>query len=491
MRILISGMNTAGFIYNFGRGLSELGHEVTTATFSDNKFYDHNFSFTFDQNTFVQQSGGNSLTLSKDFFSFIEKFDLFIFISGLTLLPGMHDLPILHKLGKKIIIRNTGSCTRFIYPSSLAWNHAGAPFNMSIEEFQELVHPKRDWSKASSYSFGLVYAYHLAPKLYKECMSTLYADVVANCSAHSSLGFSPFFAAVNTFDPDGCSPLIPARKKPVIVHAPSREAFKGTSAIEACLEELQSEGLSFEYARPQKIPSKQLQKILRLADIVIDQLACGGHGILANESMACGCAVLGGNSADMSPIPFHRPVIPISRENLKEQIRRVVLDIPFRVRVAEAGIDYVNTVHRPATSASYLLSCLERAKESAFDYYPSLFLDTPFRPDYKQWIDQTKARLYAPDVENAEDALTHRRDEVPEFLQDMFAKALFTSGVHPDTDMDTFVREFGLKNIQTHLLPRWDAAKLTKVNPWLSLGSEAGKGLPCKEYISYAELANP
>ena len=488
MNILISGINTAGFIYNFGRGLSELGHTVTTAPFTNNKFYDHTFSFTFNYNTFVEKKTETSLTPSKEFFSFVEKFDLFIFISGLTLLPGMQDLPILHKMGKKIIIRNTGSCTRFIYPSSLAWNYAGAPFNMSFEEVRDLAQPTCDWTKPSSYLTSLVYAYHLAPKLYKECMSTLYADAVVNCSAHCSLCFSPLFAPVNTFDPDGCSPLIPARKKPIIVHAPSREAFKGTSTIEACLNELQDEGLQFEFIRPPKIPSRQLQKILRQADIVIDQLACGGHGILANESMACGCAVLGGNDAKMAPIPFHRPVIPINRSNLKEQIRRVVLDIPFRVRVAEAGIDYVNTVHRPATSASYLLSCVERAKESAFDYYPSLFLDTPFRPDYKQWVDQTKARLYAPDVENAENALTHRRDDVPEFLQDMFAKALFTSGVHPDTDMDKFIREFGMKNIQTHLLPRWDAGKLTKVNPWLSLGEKAGHGLPKNEYIPENEL---
>lgn len=491
MKILISGINTAGFIYNFGRGFSELGHDVKTAAFSSNEFYDHNFSFVFTPNAFVHRQNNTSLEPSKEFFSFIENFDLFIFISGQTLLPGMYDLPVLHKMGKKVIIRNTGSCTRFIYPSSLAWNYAGAPFNIALPELLELARPSRDWRKPAAYTSGLVYAYHLAPKLYKECMSALYADVIANCSAHSSLGFSPFFASVNTFDPDGCSPMIPARKTPVILHAPSREAFKGTSVIEACLNELREEGLDFDYVRPQKVPSKQLQKTLQLADIVIDQLACGGHGVLASESMACGCAVLGGNNADMSPIPFHRPVIPIDRNNLKEQIRRAVLDIPFRVRVAEAGIEYVNKVHRPATSASYMLSCLERAKDASYDYYPSLFLDNPFRPDYKQWLAQTHASLYAPEVDDVEALLNHRRDGLPEFLHALFGKALFKAGVHPDTDMDKFVREFELKNIQAHLLPRWDTSKLKRVNPWLSLGDTAGKGLPDKELIPYEELAQP
>ena len=98
MNILISGINTAGFIYNFGRGLSELGHTVTTAPFTNNKFYDHTFSFTFNYNTFVEKKTETSLTPSKEFFSFVEKFDLFIFISGLTLKDHHSQYRLLHTL---------------------------------------------------------------------------------------------------------------------------------------------------------------------------------------------------------------------------------------------------------------------------------------------------------------------------------------------------------------------------------------------------------
>lgn len=489
MNILLFGFNTAGLIHNLGNGLKQLGYNVQSASVNTNAFYDHSFSFVFQEAELIESFTGEEIVPSKKFFDLIAQFDLFIFNSGTTLLPGMSDLPLLRQAGKKIIIRNTGSCTRFIYPGSLLWNYGGHLFNLSAEERYELSHPKYDWGQKGTYFNRLTYAYHLAPKLYKEAMCALYADAITNGPAHSSLSIAPFFAAINTFDPEGISPHIPARTKPIIIHAPSREAFKGTKDILACLEDLRDEGLDFELVRLEKMPNRQIKQILKIADIVIDDLACGGHGILANEGMASGCVVLGANAWQISPIPSHRPVVPITRDNLKEQIRRAVLDMPFRRRVAEAGLEYVNSVHRPSAAAGYMISCLERAQQKKYDYYPTLFLDNPFRPDYKSWIEQTSAQLYMPDGEGEPN---HRKDIVPPFLQRLFSKALFKVGAHPETNIERFLQYgFTLDSFQAHLLPRWDARKLTRVNPWLSLGSEAGKGLPCKEYISYAELANP
>lgn len=488
MKILISGANTAGTLYNLANGLTALGHDVSSLSIGGGGFYRHHFSLSISPDTLVAARTATDITPSAAFYSLAEEFELFIFNSGITLLPGMRDLPILRRLGKKIIVRNTGSCTRFLYPGSLLWNHAGAPFSLSQEELRELACPAADWNSISSYFAPITYAYHLAPKLYKECMCALYADAVTNGPAHSSLSFAPFFAAINTFDPEGINAYIPGRSKPVILHAPSREAFKGTADIMASLEELRTEGLDFTLVRPQKLPNHELRKLLHHADIVIDELACGGHGILANEAMASGCLVLGANSPTVSPLPLHRPVVPINRQNLKEQIRRAVRDLAFRRRVAEAGIDYVNAVHRPPAAAAYLLSCLERGLHRDADYYPTLFLDNPYRPDYAGWIRQSRARLTTPD---GTCPMVERQDEIPPFLRALLAKSLFRTGVHPQTDMQKFRCSGYIDNLQEQFLPRWDTARLRQANPWLWMGESAGRGLPVHAALSFAELANP
>lgn len=163
--------------------------------------------------------------------------------------------------------------------------------------------------------------------------------------------------------------------------------------------------------------------------------------------------------------------------------------MPFRRRVAEAGIEYANAVHRPTAAAGYMMSCLERAQQKTYDYYPTLFLDNPFRPDYQSWIEETSAQLYMPDGEGEPN---HRKDIVPPFLQRLFSKALFKVGAHPETKMERFLQYgFTLDSFQPHLLPRWDTSRLKRVNPWLSLGDSAGKGLPDRELIPYEELSQP
>lgn len=486
MRILLYGRDTSGLINNLANGLKLLGYDVQTAAAENNPYYGHKFSISVSPNDLIASINETGVIPSQKFYDFVDQFDLFIFNTGPTLLPGMEDFPILRKMGKKIIFRNTGSNTRFLYPGSLQWNEAGAIFPLAEYEIDALEYHPYDWSQPWAYfQNDLTYAYNLAPKLYKECMCALYADAVTNGPAHTSLTFYPYFAGINTFDPTGIQPHIPGRVKPIILHAPSREIYKGTSYILACLEELKNEGVDFELVCPGKISNNKLKQLLGVADIVIDAIFYGAHGILANEGMASGCLVLGTNDWNEQPVPYNRPVVPINLSNLKEQIRRAILDLPFRLRVAEAGIEYVNAVHHPKIAASYLISCLERAKENSYDYYPTLFLDNPFRPDYQEWITRTKARLVTERPLHCD----HRKDIIPPFLQVLFTRALFKTGVHPDTDMESFLRcNFTLENIQTSLLPRWDASKLKKVNKWLSIGEKAGYGLPNTEYIPNTEL---
>ncbi|MDR1659919.1 MAG: hypothetical protein LBR94_06205 [Desulfovibrio sp.] len=494
MRILVAGVNTARLLSNLKTAFQLLGHTCKSCTFETHKFYsDVQYDYYITHNQFVEKifNDGDRMLCepSSDFYHFVEYYDLFIFISCRTLLPAMLDLPILKNMGKKIIIKATGSDLRFVYPGSILWNYAECLFNMPKSDFSCFTDLSRQFKKSERFLQDIVYNSNLATKLYLTCMTAGYADVVSGGPAHTSLLTAPFFAGVNTFYSEGCIPFIPKRKKPIIVHAPSNEAHKGTNDILAVLRQLQSDNVDFELVQVSQMPNAKLKSLLRLADIVIDALACGGHGILANESMASGCLVLGINNPRIHPLPRNRPVVPITRKNLYEQIKRAVLDLPFRTRVAECGIAYIASgLHSPENSAEYLLSNLERAAVKDFDYYSTLFLDNPFWPDYKGYMEATDAKLYSPD---GAPCPTHQREYLPDFVRTLLAKVILRHGAHPETDIDTFSASglAGDKALQAFLVPRWSTSELTRHNPWLSVGPNAVYGFSDTSCIPYDELA--
>jgi len=73
-----------------------------------------------------------------------------------------------------------------------------------------------------------------------------------------------------------------------ILHAPNHKEIKGTKFIERAIEELRSNGYRIEYIFKQGLPNSELIKLIQSADIVIDQLIMGWHGMFALEAMAAG-----------------------------------------------------------------------------------------------------------------------------------------------------------------------------------------------------------
>lgn len=82
------------------------------------------------------------------------------------------------------------------------------------------------------------------------------------------------------------------RKKVHIVHAPNHTAVKGTNFIEDAIFRLIKEGYPIQYDRLQKKTNDEVLEIIKNADIVVDQLIIGWHGIFAIEAMAFGKPVI-------------------------------------------------------------------------------------------------------------------------------------------------------------------------------------------------------
>jgi len=114
-------------------------------------------------------------------------------------------------------------------------------------------------------------------------------------------------AALNIQD---YKPTIPSlhKKIPLIVHAPSDKKFKGTEYILKAICKLKKE-YNFRFRLIHGLNHEDAKKIYEKADIIVDQLFTGAHGVFSIEAMAMG-----------------KPVICYIREDLKKKYPK---DLPI------------------------------------------------------------------------------------------------------------------------------------------------------------------
>lgn len=492
MRVLVAGLDTAGMLRNLGQGFRELGHEVFTVLMGGkNVYYDNTFDLQCERLAFCDTMGvRNGQPFCEPtplFHKLVEPFDLCVFTTGTSLLPGLLDLPLLRGMGKRVIMRHTGSDIRHHCPGSLLYNRRGIEYPLLAREVEAVYHTPRASADPAFYLGDIAYDPHFAAKLYTTLMSSLHATSVQTGAALSTLMLRPFHAGVNTYDPEGITPHLPGRVRPLIVHAPTQNVRKGTSVILEALARLEAEGVPFDLVKVQKMPNRELKQLLHDADMVVDQIACGGHGILANEAMASGCVVLGSNDPVTHPLPLRRPVLPIRKDTVYEQLKRVILDLPFRRRVAEASVACMASgLHTNAGMVQYSLDCLERAERKDFDYYPTLLADNPHVPDHRGWIESTGA-VFCSDAPRL--PFSREPEALPPFLTGMVARCIGRFGLHPHTNLEKLVASGLLGETRGKpFIRRWDVTSLTPVHPWLSLGPNATHGYPENLTIPHAEL---
>ncbi|MCA9539975.1 MAG: glycosyltransferase, partial [Myxococcales bacterium] len=82
-----------------------------------------------------------------------------------------------------------------------------------------------------------------------------------------------------------------ANERPLVVHAPTSPAYKGTKYVMAAVEKLKKR-YDFDFQLVQGMPHEEAKKVYRRADIILDQFLGGGVGSLATEGMALGKTVL-------------------------------------------------------------------------------------------------------------------------------------------------------------------------------------------------------
>jgi glycosyltransferase involved in cell wall biosynthesis len=133
--------------------------------------------------------------------------------------------------------------------------------------------------------------------------------------------------------------------RPLVVHAPSNRAKKGTEqVIEACAQ------LPVVLDVVEGVPHDEARERYARADIVVDQLNAGWHGVFALEAMALAKPVVGHLKPDVversaEAFGLKVPIVPATAETLVSVLRPLVEDAAFRRELGARGRVYVEHVH--------------------------------------------------------------------------------------------------------------------------------------------------
>ena len=147
---------------------------------------------------------------------------------------------------------------------------------------------------------------------------------------------------------------------PVVVHAPSQAALKGTQHIDPVLRALADEGL-IEYRPLSGIAARDMAVHIKDADVIVDQLGLGLYGALSCEGMAAGRLVMaqvGDRIRGRLPGPL--PIVEISADTVECTVRELLADRGRAREIAEAGPAFVREHHDGRSAAAVLAPFLGR-----------------------------------------------------------------------------------------------------------------------------------
>jgi len=138
----------------------------------------------------------------------------------------------------------------------------------------------------------------------------------------------PFFAHVHRskamIDVSRYEPRPPSAEvdRPVVIHSPTNRVGKGTAHVRAAVAALERRGLAFEYRELTGLTHQEALSAYAQADLIVDQLLVGAHGVFAIEAMSMAKPVIGDVRFAAPHLPDDLPIIQADPHS----IERVLAD---------------------------------------------------------------------------------------------------------------------------------------------------------------------
>lgn len=144
--------------------------------------------------------------------------------------------------------------------------------------------------------------------------------------------------------------------RPLVVHAPSDLAVKGTAHVRAAVETLRAAGAAFDYEEISGMSNDEVLALTSRADLVIDQLCLGAHGVFAIEAWCLGKPVIGNISDDFATAADPAlPVIRASPDDIVAVLGSWLERGADRAQLGTASRAYAERVHDVRPVARQLL----------------------------------------------------------------------------------------------------------------------------------------
>ncbi|WP_417562182.1 hypothetical protein [Microbacterium sp.] len=155
-------------------------------------------------------------------------------------------------------------------------------------------------------------------------------------------------------------------ERPIVLHAPTNPAVKGTALIEPTVQRLSDEKL-IDYERIIKVPAAEMPGRYAAADVVLDQFALGIYATTSIEAMAAGRLVVAHLHDQVREhirevTGLDAPVVEATPDTIGDVLRDVAERPDHYRKLANAGPGYVGAVHSGALSARVLAPFLGRAE---------------------------------------------------------------------------------------------------------------------------------
>jgi hypothetical protein len=268
----------------------------------------------------------------------VSEHDLIHFYFGHSFLRHELDAPWLHRLGKRVAIEFLGSDVRM--PSVEAERNPHY-VRIEMEDDARATRLMRRWSNVTR-GHAIV------------CDHSLDAFLAPHFPHIHVVGQRVDTRALTPAPPD------PQAERMRVVHSPTHLAAKGTEFVRRATAELAAAGAPIDYVEVTGLSHPQALEVYRSADLVVDQLCAGSHGVFAAEAMSLAKPVVCYLLPELEQTyPDGLPIINANPNTLKQVLADWVERPRERHERGLASRSYAERVHDHRMVARRLLDVYE------------------------------------------------------------------------------------------------------------------------------------